>query len=383
MRRKRFLKGSVRPRQHGHRRVWVAQWWEDGRRRSKVLGKCSEISKSQADAMMASILQPLNQGSGQAAPPRYSFSEYVEDVFLPVHRRKWKESTRTTSEHTIRRHLLPPLGDRRLSEIGREDLQLLLDDKAKTHSASVVAHLRWYLSAIFRMALSDGAVTVNPSPGLFTPACRPEKPRLVLSEPEIQLALGVLPLRERLMFRMAVFAGMRPGEILAVRVGDVQESIVHVERRVYRGKLDSPKGRKGKRTSRTIALPPGTAADLRLWTERSVESEPGAFLFPSERGTALTRENVWRRNMLPRLKPVGLDWASFQVMRRTNASLSRKASIDDKVAADQRGHGLGVSLEVYSVSDLQQKIEAVTRLESSVLGTPRSTANSEPPQKTE
>ena len=383
MRRKRFLKGSVRPRQHGHRRVWVAQWWEDGRRRSKVLGKCSEISKSQADAMMASILQPLNQSSGQAAPPRHSFSEYVEDVFLPVHRRKWKESTRTTSEHTIRRHLLPSLGGRRLSEIGREDLQLLLDDKAKTHSSSVVAHLRWYLSAIFRMALSDGAVMVNPSPGLFTPACRPEKPRLVMSGPEIQLALNVLPLRERLMFRMAVFAGMRPGEILAVRVGAVQESIVHVEQRVYRGKLDSPKGRKGRRTSRTIALPPGTAADLRAWRERVAEPDPEAFLFPSERGTPLTRENVWRRNMLPRLNAVGLDWASFQVMRRTNASLSRKANIDDKVAADQRGHGLGVSLEVYSVSDLQQKIEAVTRLESAVLDAPQSTANSEPPQKTE
>jgi hypothetical protein len=36
-------------------------------------------------------------------------------------------------------------------------------------------------------------------------------------------------------------------------------------------------------------------------------------------------------------------------------SLGRKALIDDKVAAEQRGHGLGVSLEVYSISDLQQK----------------------------
>ena len=37
-----------------------------------------------------------------------------------------------------------------------------------------------------------------------------------------------------------------------------------------------------------------------------------------------------------------------------------------KVAADQRGLGLGVSLEVYSISDPQQKIEAVKRLESEV-----------------
>jgi hypothetical protein len=41
----------------------------------------------------------------------------------------------------------------------------------------------------------------------------------------------------------------------------------------------------------------------------------------------------------------------------------------DKVAADQRGHGLGlgVSLEVYSISDLQQKIEAVKKIESEVI----------------
>ena len=71
--------------------------------------------------------------------------------------------------------------------------------------------------------------------------------------------------------------------------------------------------------------------------------------------------------MLPRLQRIGLGWATFQVMRRTNASLSRKAKVDDKVAADQRGHGLGVSLEVYSLSDLEQKIEAVNRLEAEVV----------------
>ena len=44
-----------------------------------------------------------------------------------------------------------------------------------------------------------------------------------------------------------------------------------------------------------------------------------------------------------------------------------QAKIDDKMAADQRGHGLGVSLEVYLISDLEQKIEAVKRLESEVI----------------
>jgi hypothetical protein len=58
---------------------------------------------------------------------------------------------------------------------------------------------------------------------------------------------------------------------------------------------------------------------------------------------------------------------NLQVLRRTNVSLSWKAKVDHKVSADQRGHGLGVSLGVYSISDLEQKIEAVTKLEAEVL----------------
>jgi hypothetical protein len=64
--------------------------------------------------------------------------------------------------------------------------------------------------------------------------------------------------------------------------------------------------------------------------------------------------------MAPQLEKLGLEWATFQVLRGTNAQLARKADIDDKVAADQRGRGLGVSLDVYSQSDLEQKIEAVS-----------------------
>jgi hypothetical protein len=86
--------------------------------------------------------------------------------------------------------------------------------------------------------------------------------------------------------------------------------------------------------------------ELGLWRATLTDADPQALLFPTERGTPLRRDNVWNRGILPKLKRVGLEWATFQVLRRSNASLSRKASIDDKVAADQRGHGLGVSLEV-------------------------------------
>ena len=75
--------------------------------------------------------------------------------------------------------------------------------------------------------------------------------------------------------------------------------------------------------------------------------------------------------MQPKLEKLGLGWASFQVLRKTNASLSKKAGVDPKVASDQRGHGIGVSLEVYTSSDLEQKRAALKKLEAAVLRKPQ------------
>jgi hypothetical protein len=63
--------------------------------------------------------------------------------------------------------------------------------------------------------------------------------------------------------------------------------------------------------------------------------------------------------LAPRLKTIQLEWATFQIMRRTHASLSRQAGIDPKLVADQLGHGLGVNLDVYTVAALDKRQEVV------------------------
>jgi hypothetical protein len=78
------------------------------------------------------------------------------------------------------------------------------------------------------------------------------------------------------------------------------------------------------------------------------------------------RDNVWYRYMKPKLKPIGLSWANFQALRRTHASLGHKVGIDSKVSADQRGHGIGVALDVYTKTALVKKADAAERLENSV-----------------
>src|SRR5262249_32665499 len=79
--------------------------------------------------------------------------------------------------------------------------------------------------------------------------------------------------------------------------------------------------------------------------------------------------NTWRGIIAPRLKTIQLDWATFQIMRRSHASLSRQAGIDPKLVADQLGHGLGVNLAVYTVAALDQRQHAVQALETTLIRT--------------
>src|SRR5215468_2046677 len=117
--------------------------------------------------MLAQLLQPINVDAGHRQTPVFTFGQYVEQVFLPAHRQKWKELTRTTSEPDIKRYLVPAFGSRSLQTITREQMQAFLDQMGGKLSASIVGHLRWHLNAVFKLAVSDGAVTFNPAAGLL------------------------------------------------------------------------------------------------------------------------------------------------------------------------------------------------------------------------
>lgn len=365
MRRKRFQKGSLQQRKHGRHRMWVGFWYENGVRKCKVLGPCSKMTQSEAEGVLSAVLREINAGLSQAPRPVYTFGQFVGEVYLPFSRRGWKESTAGTSEQIINSHLVPELGAVLLHAHRRENLQDFLDRKARSLSSSVVSHLRWFLNGIFKLAQSDGLVLCNPAAELKIPKnCQPGRAMRPLTESEVIDYLEALELRERLLARLAIFEGLRPGEALALRWGALSDDAIRVRQRVYKRVLNTPKNGK----IREGAISDGTLELIRQWAELALDRSPEAFVFPSEKlTTPLSLDNLWRRSMEPRLEKGGLGWATFQVLRKTNASLSKKAGVDPKVASDQRGHGLGVSLEVYTSSDLDQKREALKKLEAAVL----------------
>ncbi len=270
--RKRYQKGSLR-------RVgpsWVAQYWEGGHRRNKTLGRTSEITKSKAQAMLADILAPINKRSDPVSRQR-KFGDFIRQVYLPFYKRKWKGSTVMTNEHRVQHHLISAFDGQILDSFTRDELQDFLDQKATGGlSYSVVDHLRWDLKQIFKLAVSEGHLRRNPAELLFTPreAHRPPKPHM--SWEDVRLLFTVLGLRERLIAKLAIISGLRPGEIFALLWEHVQDDHINIQQRIYRGEVDTPKTR---HSVRRAAVSEGLQSEIAMWRNVSISTEPDAWVF--------------------------------------------------------------------------------------------------------
>jgi integrase len=357
--RKRHQKGSLK--KVGGK--WIAQWWEEGHRRSRTIGLVSKVPKAQARCELDAVLAPIN-GNSEKPSPTKNWGEFVNSVYLPFYKRKWKLSTITTNMERLRVHLLPIYSGRTLGSFSRDELQQFLDEKAHTGlSHSMVAHFRWDLRQIFRMAVMEGHILRNPAELLFIPREAALPVHTAMTREEVQKCFSVLEQRERLIVKFAILAGLRPGEILALKWGHISETHVDVKQRVYRGNIDSPKS---SNSVRKAALSFGLIQEIRRWGERSLNHRPTDWIFPSEKNTPLSRDNVWRRDIGPKLEPLGLGWVDFHVMRRTHATLMNEIHDNPKLVADQLGHTVDVNQNVYTRASVARRKEAVDALENAL-----------------
>jgi len=125
-------------------------------------------------------------------------------------------------------------GERELAAFKRDELQDFLDGKAKREglSFSVVDHLRWDLKQIFDMAVAEGQIERNPALLLFTPKEAKKPVRRAMTISEVQLCFASLDQRERLIAKLAILAGMRPGEIFALTWGRLTATYADIRQRI-------------------------------------------------------------------------------------------------------------------------------------------------------
>jgi integrase len=268
--RRRFQNGSLFKRGSS----WVIAWWEDGHRRNRTLGRIGKITKAEAQRELAQILLPLNS---RDVPPSKSwlFADFMERVYFPFYRRKWKRSTAMTNKDRMEHHLVSGFGGLTLGAFNRDQLQSFLDEKAASGlSFSLVDHLRWDLKQVFDMAVAEGFLLRNPAQLLFTPRECPRPATRIMTIEEVRKVFGVLEVREQLICRLAVLAGMRPGEIFALKWSRLEAQYADIRQRVYRGDIDSPKS---SYSVRWAALSDGLLSAIAEWRSLALDSSPDAW----------------------------------------------------------------------------------------------------------
>jgi integrase len=176
------------------------------------------------------------------------------------------------------------IGAARLSSITRVELQRLVDRLvADGLSGQTVRNAVTAVAVVYRYALRRGWVSVNPTRELELPAPAGRRERIVDPEQAAKL-LSALPLEVRSIYGLAIYGGLRRGEIagLAWRHVDFGASRITVERSwCWRaGGFVTPKTKAG---TRTVPMVAPLAAIL---LEHKIGSGGEGLMFPSPREPA-------------------------------------------------------------------------------------------------
>src|ERR1039458_3173594 len=179
---------------------------------------------------------------GELRPPTATTVRQAADAFLAGARdgsiptasgARYKPATLRGYKVGLDERLLPPLGDMRLSEVQRRDVQDLSDRlTAEDLSASTVQNTLDPLRVIFRRAIRrEEGISVDPTEGLELR--RPDGRRDRIAAPtEASALIAAMPDSERALWACAFYAGLRRGEMQALRWEDVDlaERVIHVSR---------------------------------------------------------------------------------------------------------------------------------------------------------
>ena len=257
----------------------------------------------------------------------------------------YKPSVVRSYEQSLRLHVLPDLGARRLDEITTADLQRLAERlRAEERSASNVRNAFLPLRAIYRRAESLSMVASNPTRGLNLPAVRGKRDR-VAPPAEAAALIAAVPEADRAIWATAFYGGLRYGELRALRVSDVDiaRAVIHV-----RASWDEKEGvvaPKSVAGERRVPIPTALLREL----ERHLAQLPwpDGLLFGRTKGTPFGYMGIKGRARR-RWAEQGLQPITPHEARHTYASLMIAAGTPPKELAEYMGHAsIAITLDRY------------------------------------
>jgi integrase len=255
----------------------------------------------------------------------------------------YKPSALRGYEQAMRDRVLPDLGGARLSEIRRVDVQDLVDRlQAAGLDPSTIRNAIAPLRAVYRRAFTRGEVAVNPTAGLELPAVRGRRDRIA-SPDEAARLLAALGESDRAVWATAMYAGLRRGELMALRWDDVDLAggRIRVERSWDpKEGVIAPKSAAAVRTVPIAAVLRDFLVEHKQATGRSQGLVFGRSTETPFDARALARraETAWK----------GVEPISLHECRHTFASLMVAAGVNAKALSSYMGHSsITITLDRY------------------------------------
>jgi integrase len=252
----------------------------------------------------------------------------------------FKPATLRGYDQNLRLRILPALGHERLGEITVPQLQRYVDRLAADGlAAQTIALSVAPLRAIYARANRLGEVNVNPTRGLALPAPRPPQ-RRIATPAEIERILEVVAPGDRALWATAIYAGLRRGELYALRWKDVDlaAGVIHVRRGwdTLEGEIE-PKSRRGRRR---VPIPAALRDHL---AERRLDDGDGPHVF----GGANRARKMAERGTTA-MKAAGIEPLAIHDARHTYASLMIAAGVNAKALSEFMGHAaIAITYDLY------------------------------------
>jgi integrase len=161
-----------------------------------------------------------------------------------------------------------------------------------------VRHAMDLLGSILEHAFVGGHISANPARRVKKARAPRREEVQPLSPGRIEAMRAALGARDATLISVLAYAGLRPGEALGLRWGDVREQTLLIQRAISLGEESDTKTRQ----HRTVRLVAPLATDLRSWRMASGRPADSELVFPGKEGQPWTQAayQSWRRRAFNR-----------------------------------------------------------------------------------
>lgn len=356
----------IRVTPHGSK-SWTFRYSFEGKPQRLTLGRYPAMSLSQARVAQHRAMTMLAQGID---PGRAKMQEKAARIAAPtiadLINEFWeKELARKRSgRETLRllkKDVLPAWGDRKVSDIKRRDIVILIDqirDRAFVTSNRVLGAL----SRLFNFAAERGIIDDSPCTRIRRASEQPR--RRVLTDDEIRMLWSALEINNktigvyllsRLAIKMILVSGQRPGEVAGMAWDEVEDGF-------WRTPAERMKGGEEHKV-------PITPLMRDVLDQASRLSRDSKYVFKSPRLEDVPINAQSLSHAIKRhhheIFPPGTEKITPHDLRRTVRTRLAALGVEDVVAERLLGHKLQGILAVYNrYSYDSEKYQALMRWEN-------------------